>query len=77
MAFHKFNIDSESVNEMRSFSTSRDKEQILGDIEQELENDEYYEVKYHLCNHDIPEPCEDEDVVATKGEIPEDEDEVM
>jgi hypothetical protein len=71
MPFHKFNITAESKSEMRSYSTSRSKEGILAEIEEELLNDNYYEVKYHLCNHDIPVPCEDETVVSSKGEIPE------
>ena len=71
MPFHKFNITAESKSEMRSFTTDRTEEKILADIEEELSNDSYYEIKYHLCNHDIPKPCEDETVVSSKGEIPE------
>jgi len=73
MPFHKFNITAESKSEMRSYTTSRDKEEILAEIEEELANDNYYEIKYHLCNHDIPKKCGDEKVVASKGEIPEDD----
>lgn len=73
MPFHKFNIKSETVNEMRSFTTDRTEEKILDDIEEELANENYYEIKYHLCNHDIPKPCDNEEVVASKGEIPEEE----
>ena len=72
MPFHKFNITAESKSEMRSYSTSRNEEEILAEIEEELLNDNYYEVKYHLCNHDIPKSCADEEAVASKGEIPED-----
>lgn len=71
--FHKFRITAESINETRSYSVNRDKEMILIDIENELENDEWYQIKYHKCNHDIPEPCKDETIVAEKGEIPEEE----
>ena len=73
MSFHKFNINAETVNEMRSFSTNRDKKEILIDIEKELADNNYYEIKYHLCNHDIPKVCDDEEVVASKGEIPQEE----
>ena len=73
MPFHKFNITSETFNEMRSFTTDRTEEKILADIEEELANENYYEIKYHLCNHDIPKSCADEEVVASKGEIPEEE----
>ena len=71
MSFHKFNITAETVNEMRSFTTDRTEEKILADIEEELANDSYYEIRYHLCNHDIPKSCGDEEIVASKGEIPE------
>ena len=71
MPFHKFNIRSESKDEIRSFSEGRSEEEILLEIEAELESDTYYEIKYHLCNHDIPKSCDDEVVVSSKGEIPE------
>ena len=71
MPFHKFNITSETVNEIRSFTTNRSEQEILADIEEELTNKNYYEIRYHLCNHDIPKSCGDEEIVASKGEIPE------
>ena len=71
MPFHKFNITSETVNEIRSFTTNRSEQEILADIEEELTNENYYEIRYHLCNHDIPKSCGDEEIVASKGEIPE------
>ena len=71
MGFHKFNIRSESKDEIRSYSEGRSEEEILLDIEAEIESDTYYEIKYHLCNHDIPKPCVDEEVLVSKGVIPE------
>ena len=73
MSFHKFNITAENVNEMRSFTINRDKKEILTNIEKELADNNYYEIKYHLCNHDIPKACDDEEVVASKGKIPQEE----
>ncbi len=69
--FHKFKITAESKEEIRSYSVSRNKEEILGDIESELATDEYYRVEYHKCKHDIPKPCKPWEVVAEKGEVPE------
>lgn len=71
MSFHKFNILSETQKEKRSYSVNRSKEEILEEIKQELENASYYEIRYHKCNHDIPKSCEDEEVVASKGDLPE------
>jgi len=71
MPFHKFNISAETQNEMRSYSTNRNQEEILAEIKEELTNENYYEIRYHLCNHDIPKSCGDEEIVASKGEIPE------
>lgn len=72
MPFHKFEIRSETFNEVRSFSINdtHSKDSILEKIKEEINDEEFYEIRYHKCNHDIPKKCDGSEVVAQKGELP-------
>ncbi len=68
--FIAFEINSPQGNFLRQYPEGTDIQTKTTEFVQEVENEEWYQVKHHDCYHDEGKPCQPWVIVAEKGELP-------
>lgn len=71
MSYKAYEIKSPQGRYLREYPATIDVEAKTSQIEQEVIAEEWYQISIHNCYHDEGQPCEPWQVVASKGEVPE------
>jgi len=70
---HAIEIYSPNGYEVREYPMNYVKDDILDVITLELQDAEWYRIRYHVCRNDEQQPCDSWETVIVSGDVPESE----